>query len=172
MDQSDEARANAVSIRIARASDAEDVAYLTRQLGYDVEPSVLRARLSSILARSDQRFLVAEAEGRTVAWLHAAVSEYVETGPFVVIGGLVVGTSHRKQGIGRQLMEQAEKWATEQGCSIVRLWSSSGRTAAHRFYEQLGYTNIKTQYAFAKSVDGPGQDNLNRLVPRVEEKEF
>jgi GNAT superfamily N-acetyltransferase len=158
----------AVSIRTARAADADDVAQLTTELGYDVEPAALRARLSSILARADQRFWVAEVEGRAVGWIHATTAEYVEADPFVVIGGLVVGRSHRRQGIGRMLMEQAEKWAREQGCSIVRLWSSSGRAAAHRFYEQLGYTNIKTQYSFAKSLAASGQDDLNRFVPRVE----
>lgn len=45
------------------------------------------------------------------------------------------------------LVAQAEQWARKQGCSIVRLWSNSVRTDSHRFYEELGYTNMKTQYA-------------------------
>jgi GNAT superfamily N-acetyltransferase len=156
----------AVIVRLARPSDAEDVARLTEQLGYDVETSKLSARLSGILRREDQRFLVAELEGRSVGWLHAAVWEFIESEAFVVIAGLVVDRSHRRCGIGRRLMEQAETWAAEQGCPIVRLWSSSGRTHAHRFYERLGYTNIKTQYAFAKAL-APG-DGLNRFIPRIE----
>jgi GNAT superfamily N-acetyltransferase len=157
----------AVSIRIARKSDADDVAHLTTELGYAVEPPVVRERLSRILARPDQRFLVAEADGRTVGWLHAAIAEFVETDRFVLIAGLVVGESHRRRGIGRLLMERAEEWATEQSCPVVRLWSSSSRTQAHRFYERLGYTIIKTQYSFAKSLDPAGQNSLNKFVPRV-----
>jgi GNAT superfamily N-acetyltransferase len=153
----------AVSIRIARTSDADDVARLTTELGYTVEPPVLRERLSRILARADQRFLVAEAEGRTVAWLHAAIAEFVETGRFVLIAGLVVAESHRRRGIGRLLMERAEEWATEQGCPVVRLWSSSSRTRAHQFYERVGYTIIKTQYSFGKPLDPAEQT----FVPRV-----
>jgi GNAT superfamily N-acetyltransferase len=155
-----------VSIRIARQSDADDVARLTAELGYTVEPTVLRGRLSRILARTDQRFFVAEAEGRRVAWLHAAIAEFVETGRFVLIAGLVVGESHRHRGIGRLLIERTEEWATEQQCPIVRLWSSSNRTQAHRFYERLGYTNIKAQYSFAKSLDAE-QGDLTTFVPRV-----
>lgn len=157
-----------VSVRLARTSDAEDIARLTAQLGYDVDASALRARLSRILGRPDQRFLIAEIERRTVGWLHAAIWDSVEADAFVVIAGLVVDRSHRRQGIGHALMEQAEDWARERGCSIVRLWSSSFRTEAHRFYEQLGYANIKTQCSFAKSLDPARQGDLNKLVPRVE----
>ena len=75
---------------------------------------------------------------------------------------------HRSTGIGRLLVQHAERWAREQGCSVVRLSSSAGRTASHRFYEHLGYANIKTQYAFAKSLDAEGQASLAKFVPRIE----
>jgi GNAT superfamily N-acetyltransferase len=152
-----------VSIRIAREADAEDVAALTAQLGYDVHASAIRARLSSILARPDHRFWMAEAVDRRIGWLHATISEYVEADPFVVIGGLVVDSDYRRQGVGRLLMEHVEHWAREQRCSAIRLWSSSSRTAAHRFYEGLGYTNIKTQYAFVKLLDSSA--TLKSFIP-------
>jgi GNAT superfamily N-acetyltransferase len=79
----------------------------------------------------------------------------------------VVERAHRRKGIGRLLMYEAEEWARLQGCSVVRLWSSSARTASHLFYEQLGYTNIKTQYSFIKSLKAGGQD-LRTFVPRVD----
>ena len=97
-----------------------------------------------------------------------AISEYVESGTFVVIGGLVVDRHHRRKGIGTLLMARAQDWARQQGCSVIRLWSSSVRTASHRFYEDLGYTNIKTQYSFMKSVDPTGQETLRRFVPGFE----
>jgi hypothetical protein len=53
----------------------------------------------------------------------------------------------------------------KRGCSVVRLWSSSARTDAHRFYRALGYTNIKTQYSFMKSLDADVQDHLSQFVP-------
>ncbi len=159
----------AVSVRIARGSDAHNIAELTAQLGYQVTASTVAARLSRILERPDQQFLVAELDGRALGWIHVAISEYVESGPFVVIGGLVVDGHHRRKGIGTLLMARAEEWARQQGCSIVRLWSSAVRTASHRFYEDLGYTNIKTQYSFMKSIDTTGQEALRKFVPRVDE---
>lgn len=159
---------NPVSVRVARESDATDLASLTAQLGYQVQPSEIRSRLARILERSDHRFIVAEDGRRIVGWLHAVVVEYVEANPFVVVGGLVVDQGSRRRGVGRILMESAEKWAQERHCSIVRLWSSAGRTGAHQFYERLGYRNIKTQYSFAKPLDPGGERELIQFIPVIE----
>ena len=156
-------------MRLARAADAEAIGELTTQLGYDVASSEVEERLPHILSRPDHRFLVAESNGQPVGWLHAAIAEFIETEPFVMIAGLVVDRHHRRTGVGRILMEQAEAWARQQGCSIVRLWSSSTRTNAHSFYERLGYSKIKTQYSFAKPLEGERQARLDRFVPRVDE---
>ncbi len=132
--------------------------------------STMSERLSRILARADQRLLVAELDGPVVGWVHAVASEYVETGVFVIIGGLVVDRQHRGQGIGRLLMADAETWARGRGCAVVRLSSTLARTGAHRFYERLGYTKIKTQHAFAKSLDPARPDDAKRFVPSVEDQ--
>ena len=157
----------AIEVRIAQPGDAEAIAELMVQLGYESAPKAVADRLPRILDRPDHRFLIAEAGGRPAGWLHAVVFEFVETGPFVVIAGLVVHRSVRKQGVGRALMSRAEAWAVEQGCSIVRLWSSDARTEAHRFYEHLGYSHIKTQYSFVKSVDPSGRQDFAAFVPRL-----
>jgi GNAT superfamily N-acetyltransferase len=156
-----------VSIRAATVADAAEIANLIGQLGYQAEAQEITARLTSILARSDHRLLVADVDGRGVGWLHATIFQEVEAAPFVVIAGLVVDSGHRRHGIGRRLMAEAEKWAKEQQCSVVRLWSSAGRTAAHRFYERLGYKNVKTQYSFVKSLGG-GDDDFSSFVPRID----
>jgi ribosomal protein S18 acetylase RimI-like enzyme len=158
-----------ISLRVAAVSDAEAIARLTGQLGYDVSAAAVEATLLRILPRADRRFVVAELDARVVGWIDAAIWDYVETGPFVVIGGLVVDNCYRRQGIGRLLMNMAEEYARSQGCAVVRLWSSSSRTAAHRFYEGLGYANIKTQYSFAKVIDGNRSEGLSLFVPRIRE---
>ena len=156
------------TVRDARLSDIDDIVRLTGQLGYDVTASEAAAKLSRILSRHDHRFLIAEAGGQIVGWLHAAVTESIEADPFVVVGGLVVDRDHRGQGIGRTLLEHAEAWAKHQGCAIVRVWSSTLRTASHEFYEHLGYTKVKTQHSFVKPVGADGLGEIKRFVPRVE----
>ena len=159
--------AAAITIRAARPSDAGAVASLATQLGYEAEPSAVAERLSRVLARRDQQFLVADDSGRPVGWIHMLIAEYVEAAAFVVIGGLVVDRDYRNQGIGRRLLTHAEEWAAQNGCSVVRLSSSAARTAAHEFYRRAGYTNIKTQYSFAKSVGAADPEALRAFVPNV-----
>lgn len=156
-----------VTIREARLSDANAIARLTKQLGYEVDPSGVADRLSRFLQRDDHAFLIAEQAGESIGWVHMVRWEIVETDAFVMIAGLVVDRDHRKQGIGRMLLQRAEAWAVQQGCSLVRLWSSSTRTAAHAFYEHVGYTNIKTQYSFLKSLDASAPLPRRAFVPDV-----
>src|SRR5262249_2545343 len=97
-------------------------------------------------------------------------SEFLESGPFITIGGLVVDRNHRRAGIGRTLMRSAETWAKAQGGSVVRLSSSSTRSEAHKFYESLGYTNVQTQFAFVKSADlSEPAEVRQHFVPNVNE---
>ena len=157
----------AIFIRPARPTDTDDIVRLTNQLGYDIALPETADRIRRIVSRDDQQFLVAVAEDRPIAWVHAAILELVESEAFVIIAGLVVDRDYRRQGVARLLMEHVEDWASRRGCFIIRLNSSSTRTGAHQFYEQLGYENIKTQYSFAKALNGAREPTLKRFVPRV-----
>ena len=156
-----------VPIRAAQLSDARAIAELTMQLGYEVAPATLAERLKRLLPKDDQRFLVAEHDGDVVGWVHVVIVEYVDTGVYAEIGGLVVERRQRKKGVGKLLMTRAEEWAREKGCSVVRLRSSAVRTEAHRFYEGLGYSNIKTQFTFVKAIGPAGAEAVRGFVPRV-----
>ena len=157
-----------MNTRLARQEDAPAIAALVSQLGYDAARREVADRLARLLARSGQRFIVAEADGRLLGWVHVELADYVDSGTYAQIGGLVVDRAHRRQGIGAALMAEAEAWARQQGCAMMRLRSSSTRTPAHRFYEGLGYANVKTQYSFVKPLDARGAEIAARLVPRVE----
>ena len=157
-----------MNTRLARQEDASAVAALVTQLGYDAAPRDVADRLARLLARPGQRFIVAEADGCLLGWVHVELAEYIDSGTYAQIAGLVVDRAYRRQGIGAALMAEAEAWARQQGCAMMRLRSSSTRTPAHRFYEGLGYANVKTQYSFVKPLDGRGAEIAGSLVPRVE----
>ncbi len=158
-----------VVVRRASKGDAPAIARLTSQLGYDVSVPVTEYRISSILSQFGHSLFVGEDEGECVGFVHALVIDSLDVDRFVMIGALVVDRARRQQGIGRLLMQQAEAWAQEHGGRVVRLWSSAGRVEAHGFYEGIGYTNIKTQYSFAKtlSLAGHADVDIRTLVPRL-----
>jgi hypothetical protein len=65
-------------------------------------------------------------------------------------------------------MNQAEAWAAAETIPVVRLQSTVSRTAAHRFYERLGYRTVKTQHSFLKLLGAAGPEALERFAPKVD----
>ncbi|MEU9374645.1 GNAT family N-acetyltransferase [Streptomyces sp. NPDC048255] len=50
-----------------------------------------------------------------------------------------IRADRRGGGLGAELMELAVERARKRGCGLVQLTSDKRRTAAHRFYERLGF---------------------------------
>jgi len=59
---------------------------------------------------------------------------------FLVIEDVIVDDTLRRTGIGRALFEKIEQIAFENTCAYSILVSSGYRTGAHRFYENMGYS--------------------------------
>lgn len=135
------------------AADAAAVARLSEQLGYRVSPAVVAGRLSAVFQEPGHGCFVAESAGSVAGWVHV-FGVFMLTSPqfFAEIGGLVVDTEARRQGIGRALMAQAEIWAAEHGFAEVRLRSGLHRTDAHEFYQSIGYQLAKTSHMFRKTI--------------------
>jgi ribosomal protein S18 acetylase RimI-like enzyme len=66
--------------------------------------------------------------------------------------GLVVAEGRRSAGVGRELVDAAERWAVAAGCRAMRVRSRVTRERAHAFYERHGFRRIKTQHAFEKAL--------------------
>jgi GNAT superfamily N-acetyltransferase len=140
-----------VKIRPAAARDAEAIAALSTQLGYPSNAAQIVSRLEQIRDDADHAVFVAElSNGQIIGWVHVKASYLVANDPEAEIGGLVVDEAHRGSGIGRLLMEQAEQWGREKGLKSVYLRSNVIRKDGHVFYQRLGYSIIKVQYAFRK----------------------
>ena len=137
-------------LRLAVAGDAAALAALAGELGYPAEPSELGWRLESL--PSDDEVWVAVVDGEVVGWIHCAVRRSLVVEPNVEIRGIVVGERWRHRGVGRRLMELAERLAAEHGLSAVRLRSGAQRDGAHAFYRALGYRELKTQRVFIRDL--------------------
>ena len=64
--------------------------------------------------------------------------ESVRFGRRVWVEDLAVHPDHRSRGIGKQLLDEARRWARSRGASHLELDSADARTDAHRFYEREG----------------------------------
>jgi len=142
-----------MTIRRATLRDAEQIVRLSKVLGYPVESEVVQRRLNKLLASSTDLVLVAEsAQGILTGWIHGFLSQLIESDYRVEIGGLVVDTDSRRQGVGRQLAESLTTWARERGAYEVSVRCRDDRADAHQFYESLGYRCTKTQKVFRKRI--------------------
>ena len=56
------------------------------------------------------------------------------------INYLAVSPHHRRQGIGRRIMEEAEKRLSAAGCPKINLQVRKTNRAVIQFYERIGYT--------------------------------
>ena len=140
-------------VRPAQLTDADRIAVLSGQLGYPSSAASVRRRLRNLLARRDHAIWVAETDGGTIAgWIHVFVKQLLESDREVEIGGLVIDENLRGQGVGKALVERAERWAKARALESIYVRSNIVRNDAHIFYQKLGYKVIKTQYAFRKAI--------------------
>ena len=156
-----EEAALALRIRAARESDAAELARLSGQLGYPADTALMRERLARIGVRTDHAVFVAESaaaeSGRPPAllgWIHVAYGLRLESGESGEIVGLVVDAGIRRSGVGRQLVEAAERWSRAAGLVRIVVRSNAARTEAHSFYPALGYVLTKTQRVYGRPLAG------------------
>ena len=144
---------SAIEIRLATLDDVPQLTGLAAQLGYPTAEADMAWRLAELLQEANHAVWVAtQPQGDVVAWLHLYVHRSLLANPMAMVGGLVVDSTQRRQGIGRMLMLHAEAWGRAHGCEAVYLKSNITREGARQFYESLGYITVKTQYALRKEL--------------------
>ena len=134
------------------SSDVEAVALLCGQLGYPATSEQIARRWSIMNSQAGNAVLVAVRNGQVLGWLHAATRPILEFDLSAEIWGLIVDERERGGGIGRMLLEAAERWAMGAGCTGKRVRSRVERSRAHAFYEREGYSRVKTQHVFEKPL--------------------
>jgi GNAT superfamily N-acetyltransferase len=143
-------RAGDTEIRRAEIADAAEIARLSDELGYPLTLEEMRERLSRLLA-SDRHYVAVAASGeRLLGWMHVEHRASLEGGDRAELMGLVVDSTVRRRGLGRQLVAVAENWALAHGLSSLTIRSNVVRELSHPFYESLGYARAKTQHVYRK----------------------
>jgi len=139
------------TIRTARLDDAAELARLFTELGHPATEVEIRERWSAWEANGNVSFVIDGANGDLIATaiLHQTVVLH-RPKPIGRISALIVDARYRGTGIGRALVDAAERLFADAGCGMVEITSNMRRADAHAFYQHLGYE--LTSARFAKSI--------------------
>lgn len=137
-----------ILIRAATGADAAFISGLCDQLGYGSLLTETEKRLQYVLQDTNSCIFVAVAQGKVVGWIHGFYAVRVESDPFTEIGGLVVDEGHRRQQIGKLLVNKVAEWALSREYRHLRVRCNALRTESHRFYLSLGFAEKKQQKVF------------------------
>ena len=155
------------SVRAVRREDQSALLELYVHLNPDnaaaPEDALLQPAWERILSDPNVSCFVAEAGGVLTGSCLLAVVPNLTRGarPFGVIENVVTHTEYRRQGIGTRLVRHALQTAWDAGCYKVMLLSGAWREDAHRFYEELGFTQ-GGKVGFVAAAP-PAQGVQNRL---------
>jgi len=120
---------------------------LLGELGYPARAEVVAHRLARLLTSRAVAY-VAEGGGDVLGLCTAHLFDVIhEDPPVVMLSVLVVAGRARRRGVGRRLMDEAERWARASGTGRVVIASGLARADAHAFYESLGYVHNARRYA-------------------------
>lgn len=135
-----------VTFRPALPGDAERIAALFTDEGYPSGPSDIVERLERF-AGEDARVVVADLDGEVLGFVAVhAIPRFEHSDRIVRIMALVVDPGVRERGIGRLLMEEAERFGREIGAAFAEVTAGHHRPDAHRLYEEIGYDGSVAAY--------------------------
>ena len=142
-----------VLLRRPTLDDTDAVVGLLGELGYPDESGV-GERIAAWLADPVSDLTVVEDDGVLVGLVAVtAQPSFHHAEPLAVVVSLVVSSRARGGGVGRRLVDAAERFARECGCTSMQLSSGLWRPEAHAFYRRLGFTDRgETHVRYARPV--------------------
>lgn len=109
------------------------------------------AQIKSEYEAPGRFYLVAESEGRVVGY--AGIVKRGESGDVLTIS---VTKTHRRKGIGRELLRRLIDWARTNKCEVVTLEVRVGNEEATPLYTSFGFLDISRRPDYY----GPGLDGI------------
>jgi len=126
---------NDLVIRAYRPQDEAAVVQLWLQCNLVIPQNNPRRDIQRKLQVNPEWFLVGIMGGHIVATCMAGYE-----GHRGWINYLAVSPHHRRQGIGRKFMEEAERLLSSAGCPKINLQVRETNREVIKFYERIGYT--------------------------------
>lgn len=140
-----------IIIRKCEVHDYMDIALLNKnEMGYEYPAEATKNQLEQLLKDSNHKIYVAVFADKVIGYIHANNYDLLYGPHLKNIMGIAVSSDFKRNGIGKLLLNEVEKWAQDTGAYGVRLVSGSSRIGAHAFYINCGYTESKEQTNFKK----------------------
>jgi ribosomal-protein-alanine N-acetyltransferase len=126
------------TLRLARNADAREIAEMSRDLiEQGLTWSWTPARVQHFISGPESSVVVARRERRIAAFAIMHFGDEVAH-----LNLLAVAPEHRRQGLGRQLMEWLTATAIEAGVFRINLELRAHNETARIFYEGLGFDQL------------------------------
>lgn len=137
-------------IRDAKDSDLMQVLDLYRHLHPDEQLPLAKAKevWAELLSSPSVTVIVAEAATGLLSSCTLAITPNLSRGgrSYAVIENVVTHADHRRQGLGRRVLERAIDIAWQADCYKILLATGSKREATLRFYEGVGFQRDAKTY--------------------------
>jgi ribosomal-protein-alanine N-acetyltransferase len=112
-----------------------------------------RGAMRRFAEAANAQVVIAEAQAALAGFCIVHLENF-RGGPVGYVVTLDVAPEHRRQGIARALMAEAERQAAATGCTAMALHVYTGNAAAIRFYAGCGFVYARPASGFY----GPGLD--------------
>ncbi len=144
-------------IREVTGSDFQEWFELARQLWPDYETDEMTDALTAIQRSPiEAAFLLRTDSRQAVGFVNLSLRyDYVPGAtkrPVAYVEGIFVLAQFRQQGLGKLLIEQAEEWARQQGCSELASDVLQDNPASQAFHKKVGFDEVDRVVSFIKSV--------------------
>jgi len=135
-----------LTLRPATDDDAERIASLFTDEGYPSGPSDIVERLGRF-SSEHSRVIVADNDGEVLGFVAIhALPRFEHSDRVLRVMALVVDAGVRERGVGRLLMEEAERIGRDLGAAFAEVTACHHRPDARRLYEDLGYDGSVAAY--------------------------
>ena len=102
-------------------------------------------------------FLVKDDNAKAIGFMNLSLRyDYVPgatQSPVAYIEGIYVKDEYRKQGVGRNLIQYAQKWAIERGCTELASDALVENTASYEFHTKVGFQEVERVVTFIKQIE-------------------
>jgi len=154
-----------LSLRLARPAEAENIATLSRDLiEYGLDWRWTPVRVAASIRAANVNVLVASMHEDIAGF---AIMRYGDDDAHLDL--LAVSPSHRRTGIGRQLLEWLEECAVVAGIFNVDLEVRAGNEEAQLFYTRMGYRTLLQLPGYYQGIEAAlrmGRDLSRRSLDR------